>query len=536
MKRMSWMVIAAGAAMSLSGVAMASPQESVTFNGVNSNGVNGSSFNEVRTHTFAGGYQVGKIRLSGNFTEINTATFGSEIRIGVFAPNGANVGALAPFTVTGFTGTISVTDYVLTLTQPVANSTGTWTFRFYETFDDGGTGSIDGVWDDVTITLDDEVPPPPPPPPGVVDLGTLNYGDSISRSADALNPGEIRWYQLTIPSIDRAARSYLDIDTSGSTIGAGTDTEIGLYAATGFLAASDDDDGPLSNSALSFGRGTRPLTGGASFDGRDGSLPAGVYYLAAGGFNMTFPTFGYGVTTTSTSDGSLNLNISCGQVPPPSEPSAIDLGTLANGTTVITIDDLVAGDLRWYKFTLAQALDASKFLDIDTFGSALFNADATPTTDTEIGLYGADSLLKGSDDDDGAALTSQLSFGGGSTTPVPGDSLPYNGRDGVLPAGTYYLAVSAFDTSFGPDDWAAATTHTKSGTIVVNINTNAGQAPCPADFNGDGFVDFFDFDDFVACFEGVFCPPGTSADFNDDGFVDFFDYDDFVLAFETGCP
>ena len=58
---------------------------------------------------------------------------------------------------------------------------------------------------------------------------------------------------------------------------------------------------------------------------------------------------------------------------------------------------------------------------------------------------------------------------------------------------------------------------------------------CPGDFNADGFIDGFDYDDFVACFEGDPCPPGQDADFNDDGFPDGFDYDDFVLAFETGC-
>jgi probable HAF family extracellular repeat protein len=58
---------------------------------------------------------------------------------------------------------------------------------------------------------------------------------------------------------------------------------------------------------------------------------------------------------------------------------------------------------------------------------------------------------------------------------------------------------------------------------------------CPADFNDDGFLDFFDYDAYVACFEGVECPPGKTADFNGDGFADFFDYDDFVAAFETGC-
>lgn len=61
------------------------------------------------------------------------------------------------------------------------------------------------------------------------------------------------------------------------------------------------------------------------------------------------------------------------------------------------------------------------------------------------------------------------------------------------------------------------------------------EAPCAADFNGDGFLDFFDFDDFVTCFEGGPCPPGRTADFDGDGFADFFDYDAFVAAFEAGC-
>lgn len=58
---------------------------------------------------------------------------------------------------------------------------------------------------------------------------------------------------------------------------------------------------------------------------------------------------------------------------------------------------------------------------------------------------------------------------------------------------------------------------------------------CGADFNGDGFVDFFDYDAFVACFEGSGCPAGVTADTNEDGFVDFFDYDAFVELYEAGC-
>jgi hypothetical protein len=64
--------------------------------------------------------------------------------------------------------------------------------------------------------------------------------------------------------------------------------------------------------------------------------------------------------------------------------------------------------------------------------------------------------------------------------------------------------------------------------------TEFGCVTCAPDFNGDGFLDFFDYGDYVACFEGN-CPPGKNADFNGDGFADFFDYADFVTAFEAGC-
>lgn len=63
------------------------------------------------------------------------------------------------------------------------------------------------------------------------------------------------------------------------------------------------------------------------------------------------------------------------------------------------------------------------------------------------------------------------------------------------------------------------------------ITFTPGSCACNADFNGDGFLDFTDFDDFVGAFEA-----GTgSADFNGDGFLDFTDFDDFVGAFEAGC-
>ena len=57
------------------------------------------------------------------------------------------------------------------------------------------------------------------------------------------------------------------------------------------------------------------------------------------------------------------------------------------------------------------------------------------------------------------------------------------------------------------------------------------QVDCAADFNADGFLDFFDYDAFVGAFE----IGRSGSDYNADGFTDFFDYDAYVTDFETGC-
>jgi hypothetical protein len=54
---------------------------------------------------------------------------------------------------------------------------------------------------------------------------------------------------------------------------------------------------------------------------------------------------------------------------------------------------------------------------------------------------------------------------------------------------------------------------------------------CPADFNGDMQVDFFDYLDFAVAFDAE----DPMADFNGDMQVDFFDYLDFAMAFDAGC-
>ncbi|MEK6702028.1 MAG: GC-type dockerin domain-anchored protein [Planctomycetota bacterium] len=67
--------------------------------------------------------------------------------------------------------------------------------------------------------------------------------------------------------------------------------------------------------------------------------------------------------------------------------------------------------------------------------------------------------------------------------------------------------------------------------VLTNLVFEPLTPACPADFDGDGTVDFFDYDAFVTAFESG--APG--ADFDADGTIDFFDYDAFVNAFEAGC-
>lgn len=145
------------------------------------------------------------------------------------------------------------------------------------------------------------------------------------------------------------------------------------------------------------------------------------------------------------------------------QPVAVDLGTLTSDTTVTA--PLAAGEIVWYTFAIGD----EDYFDINTNDSVL-----DPSSDTEIGLYDATGLLVATDDDDGIGTASTLTFNAGSGLEL-GD--PFNlggnglaeGEDGPLGAGTYYLAVSGFNTEFGADNFDVTTTHTRSGTLEVDF-------------------------------------------------------------------
>jgi subtilisin-like proprotein convertase family protein len=151
-------MLGAGAAMALACAAMATPQESVTYTGVASDGALGGPTNVVQTAAFTGAYTATKVRMSGTLRSLLTGTWPDDSRVQVTTPAGATF-LVHPFTQSGsFTSVGTPGDVTVEIPVPIV-AAGTWSFRFFESYDDG-TGN-DAQWDTVTFTLDDEVPPPP---------------------------------------------------------------------------------------------------------------------------------------------------------------------------------------------------------------------------------------------------------------------------------------------------------------------------------------------------------------------------------------
>ncbi len=149
-----------------------------------------------------------------------------------------------------------------------------------------------------------------------------------------------------------------------------------------------------------------------------------------------------------------------------------------------------------------------------------------------------ETLAPGSSD----MLTGDVLSPNGGTHPVTLMHQVINGQQVVL--GTTITVAATLDVSIDAGNFVTfsitGVTIDPAGTVgylefTSGTATVASRGGCPSDFNADCFVDFFDYDDYVNCFENGRCPPGKTADFNGDGFADFFDYADFVAAFESGC-
>jgi hypothetical protein len=88
-------------------------------------------------------------------------------------------------------------------------------------------------------------------------------GGNLTGTLNAI--GEIDWY-----SFSHSGGSF-SVNTNGSTLSGNNDTEIGLFDSNGNFVASDDDSGIGALSLLT-----------------QSDLPAGIYYLAFGGWDLSF--------------------------------------------------------------------------------------------------------------------------------------------------------------------------------------------------------------------------------------------------------
>ena len=172
------------------------------------------------------------------------------------------------------------------------------------------------------------------------------------------------------------------------------------------------------------------------------------------------------------------------------------------------------------------AIDGSGLQGDSFFGSAdmtfTFDAHVLGSLPTHAGIVWTDGGF-------GAVITFEAYDAAGNSLGTVEGHHAGQGNNGETDEDRFY------GVEYAPGISAIRISHTSGGLEVDHLQYGGGAPACIADFNADGFVDFFDYDDYVNCYETGVCPPGRTADVNGDGFADFFDYDDFVAGYELGC-
>ncbi|MFT3683563.1 MAG: GC-type dockerin domain-anchored protein [Phycisphaerales bacterium] len=155
---------------------------------------------------------------------------------------------------------------------------------------------------------------------------------------------------------------------------------------------------------------------------------------------------------------------------PPNPPTATNLGTLVantqlNGAATVT----AAGQTKWFRFTLNDEISSfvNMGLELDTEGST--TVDGTGALNTSIGLYTSGGDLVVFDAFDGTQSLGMLTFGI-DNHPAPGDGQTYNGRDGGVAPGDYFVAVTAGDSViYQPGIFSVNNTSTQTGAVALHI-------------------------------------------------------------------
>jgi hypothetical protein len=370
-----------------------------------------------------------------------------------------------------------------------------------------------------------------------VNVGCLVDGTTVrTQASDALT-----WYEVCVNgAVNDDLLSFLDIDTEGS---AGN-VDIALYDGEGLIVGlgnqlgRDAGDGSGDNAQLTFGIGRRAAVGdGLQYDGRDGELPAGTYFLAVGpagtlygpGFNVT-PGVESGSGATINFNTNTNGTPAAPSVPPAPTTALLDfLLPFTYGETEVEQANtgatlLATRQVNWAKFSTIGAASSATgtYLDIDP---------NTPETNAGVNgvyyVFDSSGNLVAFDNASGPGNWPQLSFG--STTPRfrGTNTEAFAGANGDLPEGTYYFAFALTVTedivSSTSDRWHVRGTSGSSIPLnAVFFTGTAVAAQCDSiDFNNDGlFPDDNDLVQFLSVLAGGACdndPNCNDIDFNNDG-------------------
>jgi hypothetical protein len=412
------------------------------------------------------------------------------------------------------------------------------------------------------------------PTPPVADITLCPVTDGVLTRAISVT-NTVRWMQLCLNApVSDALGRYLNIDTEGSP----DDLAIALYDSAGALIATDADSGSGVNAQLTFGMGRAAGIGtGAQYDGRDGELPDGTYWLAVGPANTSFASLftalPAGTASGATSTVRLHTNLNAGGNPLPAVPPLINhydfttngpawgptsadtlRGSTGDGTPNPNDDESAA--VLWSKFALAPpGADAFDYLDID-FGVSDYGDNVAYLFDS------AGSLVAFADDQIamvnflpamsfGASIPGRNTANGQPRAATNHADFVFAGQHGLLPPGTYYLAMAAWpadvltgpgggDPLLGPNRrWHVRGLSSTNIGFTADFYTGSG-SPCDSiDFNNDGLSpDTLDIADFLAVFGGGTCsnePNCGDLDYNNDGlFPDTLDIDALLNVFSGG--
>jgi hypothetical protein len=468
----------------LANIATPTPPISVTFTGL----TGGSPYTGVG------------LRLNYQLDALAAGTWANDVVVTITAPNGVQGFYRSP--VQGFTTLPNVGGDFSLLTGPFVgvNPVGTWTFTFTDDFEDGPVGGVQASLSNVRIALLTS-----DAPTSSITLPTPDGQGAWSTATSTVVANQVRWFQLEVTSAINGTGlgNALDIDMVGSNLAPVNDASMGMWnSATGVLVAADDNFGPGELPQFSFGLGPRAASGdGQLYGGQDGNaLAAGTYFIGVSGGNPTAYGNFYNITGGGANAGPITMRVRSFDSFTPLPPDQVYsdtvnvgvIGTSTPGTENVqtqTYTTTVASAVKWFRFSTPAGTDADPtyYLDIDTEGTAPGVTETTGAIqDTEIGVYTLAGNRIADDDDDGNGFRSALSFGDAvnirpAIAPVApaAAGLPRNGRDGVLAAGDYWLAVSTWNTTFGAANWAVSSTAAAAmnGERVVNFRSNLPAGP-----------------------------------------------------------